>query len=76
MPYEQVKHYDKFRIEYTTSHHYERKLGSIKRNVDAQYCVRFQLNSIFYASRETFVELIATNEFKDRLKRLYEATLR
>ena len=75
-PYEQIDHYYKFRIDYKDSHHYERQLGSIKRNVQCKYCIRFEKNSIFSISRETFVEMIQCNEFKEKLKWLYEATLK
>lgn len=75
-PYEQIDHYYKFRIDYKDSHHYERQLGSIKRNVQCRYCIRFEKNSIFGISRETFVEMIQCDEFKEKLKLLYEATLK
>ena len=75
-PYAEVEHYYKFRIEYKDSHHYERQLGSIKRNVQCKYCISFVKNSIFNISRETFVEIIQSNEFKEKLKWLYEATLK
>lgn len=75
-PYEQIEHYYKFRVEYKASHHYERQLGNIKRNVDCKYCVLFAQNSLFNTSRETFGELIATKEFKDKLKSLYEQTIK
>lgn len=75
-PYEQVEHYYKFRVEYKDSHHYERQLGKIKRNVQCKYCIRFEKNSIFNISRETFVELIQSDDFKEKLKWLYEATLK
>jgi hypothetical protein len=75
-PYEQIEYYHKFRIEYRNSHHYERQFGSIERNVSCKYCVRFEKNSIFHISRETFGELIATEDFKEKLKGLYEVTLK
>jgi hypothetical protein len=75
-PYEQLEYYHKFRIEYRDSHHYERQFNGIKRNVSCKYCVRFEKNSIFYISRETFVEMIQCNDFKEKLKYLYEATLK
>lgn len=75
-PYAEVEHYYKFRIEYKDSHHYERQLGSIKRRVDCKYCISFEKNSIFRISRETFVEMIQSNDFKEKLKWLYEATLK
>jgi hypothetical protein len=75
-PYEQIDHYHKFRLEYKDSHHYERKLGGITRYVQCRYCIRFEKNSIFSISRETFVEMIQCNDFKEKLKYLYEATLK
>jgi hypothetical protein len=74
-PYEQLEHYHKFTVEYRASHHYERKHGKITRQINCKYCVRFEQNSLFHTSRETFGELIATNEFKEKLKWLYEKTV-
>ena len=75
-PYEEVEHCYKFRIEYKDSHHYERQFGSIKRRIDSRYCIRFEKNSIFSISRETFVEMIQCDDFKEKLKYLYEVTLK
>lgn len=75
-PYEQIEHYYKFRIEYKDSHHYERQFYGIKRRIDCKYCISFDKNSIFRISRETFKEFIQCNDFKEKLKWLYEATLK
>ena len=75
-PYEQIEHYYKFRIDYKDSHHYEKQFGSIKRRVDCKYCISFSKDSIFNINRETFGELIQSNEFKEKLKWLYEASLK
>lgn len=74
-PIEQIEYNNKFRIEYRDSHHYERKLGGITRYIQCRYCIRFEKNSIFHISRETFGELIATEDFKEKLKYLYEQTI-
>ena len=75
-PYAQIEHYHKFRIDYKDSHHYEKQFNGIKRRIDCKYCIRFEKNSIFNISRETFMELIQSNDFKEKLKWLYEATLK
>jgi hypothetical protein len=75
-PYEQIESYNRFRIDYQDSHHYERQLGSIKQRVQCRYCISFEKNSIFRISRETFKEFIQCNEFHEKLKWLYEATLK
>lgn len=75
-PFDKIEHYYKFRIEYKASHHYERQFGKLKRNVNCRYCVRFENNQIFHTSKETFAELIQTENFKEKLKYLYEASLK
>ena len=73
-PYAQLDYYHKFRVEYKDSHHFERQLNGIKRRVSCKFCISFEKNSIFRISRDTFIELIQSNEFKEKLKWLYEQT--
>ena len=75
-PIEQIEYYNKFRVNYKDSHHYERQLNGIKRRIDCRYCISFEKNSIFSITAQTFGELISTNEFKEKLKGLYEVTLK
>ena len=75
-PFKEIDYYYKLRIEYKASHHYERQYGKLKRKVNSRYCVRFQNNQIFHTSKDTFAELIQTENFKDKLKYLYEATIK
>ncbi len=74
-PYNKLSGNEKLIMEYRDSHHYPRKLGHLQINVSCQYSVRFQISSLFYTTRDTFIELIQTDSFKKELKYLYERSL-
>jgi len=75
-PYDEVEHYYKIRIEYKDSHFYERKYKSIERNVQCRYCVSMDFNQISSVRKDTFAEFIQHPIVKDKLKYLYEQTIK
>lgn len=74
-PFNDLDYYQKVRIEYKDSHHYERKHKSLIRRVTAQYCVGTQHSQVTNVTSPTFSEFIKTQTFKDKLKYLYEQTI-
>lgn len=75
-PYDKIEHYHMVRIEYKDSHHYERTLNKLKRNISCQYRISMSISQVSNVVSPTFAEFIKTQSFKEKLKYLYELTIK
>jgi len=75
-PIEQLEHYNKLRLDYKNTHNYEKKCNKLTRHIDCQYGVRMDVSQISHTNPIPFNEFIKNCWFKDKLKYLYEQTIK
>ena len=75
-PFDQLEHYYMFKVEYKNTHYHEKKCNKITRHIDCQYGVRMDVSQISHSNPIPFNEFIKSSYFKDRLKFLYEQTIK
>jgi len=75
-PYDQLKYYHKLRVEYKDTHHYEKTFKGITIRIDCKYGVTIEINQITKTKPLPFDEFIQSSSFRDKLKTLYEETIK
>ena len=70
--------YVEIKVDYKTSHNFERKLNKLTRNISAKYCVGIQTRNYSYSDRyfATFQEFLKSENFKTTLQSTYKRLLK
>lgn len=75
-PYDQLEYYYKLRVNYKDTHHYEKTFKGISIRIDCKFGLTIELNQITNTKPLPFDEFIKSSSFRDRLKTLYEQTIK